>query len=69
MSDAPFHPKCEVCGKYIFAVDGCPGPKGPRQGDLTLKEKQKLDRFCEEVMAEARADEELCVLMMEGLDD
>jgi len=20
-----FHPACEVCGKYIFAVDGCKG--------------------------------------------
>jgi len=65
MRGEAFHPQCELCGKYIFAVDGC---KGHRRGDLTPEEKQELDRFCEEAMAEIRADEELAVLMMEGED-
>ena len=25
MTKEEMHPKCEVCGKYIFAVDGCKG--------------------------------------------
>ena len=26
-----FHPACEVCGKYIFAVDGCKGHRGEEE--------------------------------------
>ena len=25
MTEEEFHPTCDVCGKYIFAVDGCKG--------------------------------------------
>ena len=25
MTEEDFHPTCDVCGKYIFAVDGCKG--------------------------------------------
>ncbi len=25
MSETVYHPRCEVCGKYIFAVDCCKG--------------------------------------------
>ena len=38
MRGEAFHPQCELCGKYIFAVDGC---KGHRRGDLTPEEKQE----------------------------
>lgn len=27
-----FHPKCRVCGEYIFAVDGCKGHGDEGQG-------------------------------------
>ena len=25
MTEDTMHPTCDVCGKYIFAVDGCKG--------------------------------------------
>jgi len=33
MSEEEMHPKCEVCGKYIFAVDGCKGHRKEEEGN------------------------------------
>jgi uncharacterized OB-fold protein len=29
------HPRCEECGKYIFAVDGCKGHRKEEEEDVS----------------------------------
>ena len=35
MTEEAFHPTCDVCGKYIFAVDGCKGHRKEEEEDVS----------------------------------